>query len=100
VAIVTNMVDDEAAGCQLFAHFQEVVRRFLPTRLSHLGSVPRDEHVREAVLRKRACMEAFPDSRASAAFTRLARTLIGQAVPATSAGDRFFAMEEALCGAY
>lgn len=99
IAIVTNMVDDEAAGRQLFAHFQEVVRRFLTTRLSHLGSIPRDEHVREAVLRKRPCMDAFPDSRASAAFTRLARTLSERDVPATAGGDRFFAMEEALCGA-
>lgn len=99
IAIVTNMVDDDAAGRQLFDHFQEVVRRFLPTRLSHLGSIPRDEHVREAVLRKRPCMDAYPDSRASAAFTRLARTLSAHALPTTRGGDRFFAMEEALCGA-
>jgi flagellar biosynthesis protein FlhG len=99
VTVVTNMVDDEAAGRQLFRHFEEVVKRFLPTRLTHLGSIPRDDQVREAILRKRACLEAFPESRASAAFTKLARTLSGQKLSTTPGGDRFFAME-ALCGAH
>lgn len=93
VSVVTNMVDDEEAGRQLFNHFQEVVRRFLPTRLSYLGAIPRDDRVRDAVLRKRCCIEAFPESRASAAFTRLARTLSDSELPQTDGGDRFFGME-------
>jgi flagellar biosynthesis protein FlhG len=98
VSVVTNMVEDETAGGQLFRHFDEVVRRFLPTRLHHLGSIPRDEHVREAVLRKRPCLEAFPDSRASAAFSRLARAIGDEKLPATQGGQRFFGLE-ALCDA-
>jgi len=93
VSVVTNMVDDEQSGEHLFRHFEEVVRRFLPTRLTHLGSIPRDDRVREAVLRKRCCLEAFPDSRASAAFGRIARTLSDAPLPATEGGDRFFGME-------
>lgn len=99
VSVVTNMVDDEEAGRQLFRHFEEVVRRFLPTRLSHLGSIPRDDRVREAVLRKRCCIEAFPESRASTAFARIARTLSDSDLPPTDGGDRFFGME-ALHGAH
>jgi len=93
ISVVTNMVDDDEAGRQLFRHFEEVVKRFLPTRLSHLGSIPRDDHVRDAVLSKRCCMEAFPESRASAAFSRLARTLSDAELPLTGGGDRFFGME-------
>jgi flagellar biosynthesis protein FlhG len=99
ICVVTNMVDDEDSGRKLFDHFEEVVRRFLPTRLTHLGSIPRDEHVREAVLRKRCCVEAFPDSRASAAFSRLARSISELAFPSTEGGERFFGME-ALHGAH
>jgi flagellar biosynthesis protein FlhG len=99
ICVVTNMVDDETAGRKLFDHFQEVVRRFLPTQLTHLGSIPRDEHVREAVLRKRCCLEAFPNSRASAAFARLARTISNLSLPFTEGGERFFGME-ALHGAH
>jgi flagellar biosynthesis protein FlhG len=99
VSVVTNMVDSEESGRQLFRHFEEVVKRFLPTRLSHVGSIPRDNHVREAVLKKRCCVEAFPESRASAAFTKVARTLCEQALPLTEGGHRFFGME-ALHGAH
>lgn len=99
VSIVTNMVDGEETGRQLFHHFQEVVKRFLPTRLVHVGSIPRDNHVREAVLKKRCCVEAFPQSRATAAFTNIARKLCEQALPLTEGGHRFFGME-ALHGAY
>lgn len=93
ILVVTNMVEDEEAGHQLFRHFDEVVKRFLPTRLAHLGSVPRDDRIRESVLRKRCCFEAFPESRASAAFARLARTLSDASLPQTDGGDRFFGME-------
>jgi flagellar biosynthesis protein FlhG len=93
ITVVTNMVDDEDTGRQLFRHFNEVVRRFLPTTLWHLGSIPRDEHVRDSVLRKRCCLEAFPESRASAAFGRIARTLSDASLPMTEGGDRFFGME-------
>ena len=93
ICVVTNMVDDDPSGRKLFDHFDEVVRRFLPTRLTHLGSIPRDERVREAVLRKRCCLEAFPDSRASAAFARLARAVSEISLPFTEGGERFFGME-------
>ena len=93
VSIVTNMVEDDESGRALFRHFSEVVRRFLPIQLTPLGSVPRDHHVREAVFRKRCCLEAYPESRASAAFTRLARTISDLSLPATEGGNRFFGME-------
>lgn len=94
VSVVTNMVDNEHAGEQLFDHFDQVVKRFLPTRLTHLGSIPRDDNVRAAVLRKRCCMEAFPHSRASAAFAQIARALSETSLPITSGGNRFFGMEQ------
>jgi flagellar biosynthesis protein FlhG len=99
ISVVTNMVDNDESGRQLFRHFEEVAKRFLPTRLTHVGSIPRDNHVREAVLRKRCCVEAFPESRASAAFAKLARTLCDQTMPLTEGGHRFFGME-ALHGAH
>lgn len=99
IYVVTNLVDDEVSGRKLFDHFETVVRRFLPTRLTHLGSIPRDERLREAVLRKRCCLEAFPDSRASAAFARLARAISNLTLPFTEGGERFFGME-ALHGAH
>lgn len=98
VGIVTNMVDDEGRGRELFRHFREVVSRFLPTGLVYLGSVPRDEHVRHAVLRKQCCLEAFPHSPASQAFMYVAGALSNFDPAPNEKGDRFFGME-ALHGA-
>lgn len=75
IAIVTNMVESDEAGNDLFDHFRTVISRFLAVKLTHAGSVPDDPYVREAVFRKRSCVEAFPQSRAGRAFTRLARNM-------------------------
>jgi flagellar biosynthesis protein FlhG len=75
ITIVTNMVENDEAGAELFDHFRTVISRFLAVTLTHAGSVPDDPYVREAVFRKRSCVEAFPRSRASRAFTRLARNM-------------------------
>ena len=96
--IVPNMVEDESSGRALFHHFREVTKRFLPAEIHYLASVPHDGHVREAVFRKRCCLEAFPDCRASTAFLRLARAVSDLDMPLTQAGHRFFGME-ALHGA-
>lgn len=98
LAVVTNMVDDEGRGQELFRHFRDVVSRFLPTELLYLGSVPRDEHVRKAVLRKQCCLEAFPHSQAAQAFGHLAMSLAELDPAPREGGDRFFGME-ALHGA-
>ena len=57
------------------------------------------DHVRESVFRKRCCLEAVPESRASAAFTRIARALSDKPMPPTAGGHRFFGME-AMHGAH
>jgi len=99
ISVVTNQAEGEAGGRELFRHFREVVKRFLPVTLFHLGSIPRDPSVREAVFRRSACVEAFPDAPASAAFNRLARTISDAELPAGPGGDSFFGME-ALHGAH
>ncbi|MFN3944666.1 MAG: AAA family ATPase [Allosphingosinicella sp.] len=99
LAVVCNMVADDASGRALFDRFRDVAGRFLPVRLSLLGSIPDDHHVRASVYAKKCCVEAYPHSRASAAFARLARSLSGRALAPMPGGDRFFGMEVA-CGAH
>lgn len=74
-AIVTSMVQDEAAGRLLFSSFARVASRFLDADLTHLGSVPRDNHVRQSAIAKRAVSEMFPEARASYAFAGVTRAL-------------------------
>ncbi|AEI37502.1 MAG: MinD/ParA family protein [Zymomonas mobilis subsp. pomaceae] len=93
VSVVTNMVEDETEGRDLFRRFSDVSARFLGTKLYHLGSIPRDPHLREAVLRKRCCLELFPKSRAAEAFDRLAHALDDHSLPKGRRNSFFFGLE-------
>jgi flagellar biosynthesis protein FlhG len=99
ISIVANLVENEAAGRDLFRRFRDVASRFLSTELRFMGSIPRDAHVHAAVMRKRCCIQAFPDAPASLALGRLARTIDFLDMPASEGGARFFGME-ALLGAH
>jgi flagellar biosynthesis protein FlhG len=93
ISVIANMVQNGAEGRILFSRFHEVVSRFLPTQLDLLGSVPADPHMREAVMHKKACVDAYPQAHASAAFSRLAATLSDRSIAASPNGSRFFGME-------
>jgi flagellar biosynthesis protein FlhG len=92
-AVLTNRVAGEAAGRALFDRFRTVVEQFLPVHVDHLGSIPEDPYLRDAVFAKRCCVEAFPSAPASAAFTRLARRIAAHDLPLLPGGHRFFGLE-------
>ena len=94
VSVIANMVDSEVSGRDLFDRFHDVASRFLPSELEYLGSLPRDEHVRMAIMRRQPCLSAFPESRASAAFGRLAAALSTHPMPPSAGGARFFGLEQ------
>lgn len=83
--IVTNLVESDQAGRALFDHFESVITRFLDVSLDHAGSIPEDAYVREAVRRKRCCVDLFPSARASKAIVRLAPRIAGGAPPLPAA---------------
>lgn len=74
-AVLANMVTHDVAGRALFDKFRAIVTRFIDVDLSYAGAVPTDQFVREAVLRKRCVIEAFPGAPASRAFAAIARRL-------------------------
>ena len=53
--------------------------RFLDLELVYAGAIPADPYVREAVLRKRCVVEAFPGAPATRAFARLASRFAARA---------------------
>jgi len=73
--VVANMVRHDVAGRQLFDKFRAVVTRFIDVDLAYAGTIPADGYVREAVLRKRCVVDAFPGAPASRAFAALARRM-------------------------
>jgi flagellar biosynthesis protein FlhG len=84
--ILTNMVRHDIAGRDLFGQFNSVVDRFLDVTLSYAGAIPDDPYVREAVLRKRCVIDAFPGSPSARAFAALARRIgVPRMVPPAAA---------------
>jgi flagellar biosynthesis protein FlhG len=86
--ILTNLVRHELAGRDLYGQFRSVATRFLDVELAYAGSIPDDPYVREAVLRKRCCVDAFPSSTSARAFAALARRLAVPTVPAPATAPR------------
>lgn len=99
LAIVTNLIDDEAAGRELFRRFRDVASRFLTTRLSYLGGIARDHRMQASVLRRRCIIEQYPHARATRALNELATTVDTRSIRTGEGGDAFFGME-ALLGAH
>ncbi len=97
IAIVTNRINDDAMGRELFRRFRDVTGRFLTdTTLGYLGGIPRDERVLTAASRRRLVVDQFPNARAAQALTNLARTIDTMSIRAQAGGDCFFGMEAVL----
>jgi flagellar biosynthesis protein FlhG len=73
--IVANMAPHDLAARALFDKFRAIVTRFIDVDLAYAGAIPADPFVREAVLRKRCVVEAFPGAPAARAFAALARRM-------------------------
>jgi flagellar biosynthesis protein FlhG len=73
--IIVNMAPHDVAARTLFDKFRAIVTRFIDVDLTYAGAIPSDPFVREAVLRKRCVVEAFPGAPAARAFAALARRM-------------------------
>lgn len=70
--IVANMVNSEAEGEELYRKIVRVTDRFLDVAIEYMGAVPFDSHLRKALQKQQAVLEAYPRSPAAASFVRLA----------------------------
>ena len=86
--IVANMTAHDVAARALFDKFRAIVTRFIDVDLVYAGAIPSDPFVREAVLRKRCVVEAFPGAPSARAFAALARRM---ACPPPATADPIFA---------
>lgn len=64
---------DEKAGAQVFENMSRAATRYLAIQISSFGCVPEDDSIGRAVKQRRSVVEAFPMSRSSAAFRRIAQ---------------------------
>ncbi len=73
--ILSNMVESSAHGERLFSQLEKVSNRFLGTSLDYCGYIPNDKYVRKATKKQCSVIDAYPTSRSSLGFARLARKI-------------------------
>ena len=71
--VVANMTRSPNEGENLFKKLVSVTDRFLDVTMQYAGEIPFDDSVRKSVKRQRASVEAFPGSKSSIAYRKLAK---------------------------
>jgi len=90
IKMVINMVNDERQAKQTAHRLESAAKQFLNRRVRTVGYVPLDPHVRQAVMKKRALMELYPDSPAAKSVQTLAARLVNHRVPLEEGRRRGF----------
>lgn len=96
--IVANMAGSAQEGRELFKKLTRVTDKFLDVMLDFVGVVPYDEYLRKSVRKQRAVVEAFPRSKASAAFKEMAVRIDNWPVPRGAGGHVEFFVERLIEG--
>ena len=84
--VVVNMVRSDEDGATVFNKLQNVTDRFLDITLQHAGSISYDDHLRRAVQKQKAVVEAYPTCQASRDFMRLAAAIDAWPIPTLASG--------------
>ncbi len=86
VRLIVNQTTRAGSGPAIAQQLQQVLDRFVvhaldhPFRLAHLGDIPTDPEVRQAVMRRQLLLQTHPDSPAAAALVRIATALDSEPV--------------------
>ena len=89
--LIINQAARPGDGRAITGQLQQVLNRFvnsesgLPMRLIHMGDIPADKAVREAVMRRQLLIQASPGCAASLAIAQLANRIKSMVVPAQPA---------------
>ena len=86
IMLVTNMVNSEDEGENLFKKMLLMVERFLHNRISFGGAILRDENVQNAVRHQTPLILEYPNSRAGIALKMITRNLLK--LPSRDVTDR------------
>ncbi len=96
--VLANMVRTEQEGRNMFAKLTTVTDRFLDVTLQYVGAIPYDESVRKAVQKQQPVFNAFPRSKSSLAFGKLAAKVASWPVLSAPRGHLEFFVERLVRG--
>ncbi|MHB1401067.1 MAG: MinD/ParA family protein [Thiobacillus sp.] len=87
VRMIVNQTSRPGSGQAITNQLQQVLDRFVvtepdrPIRLIHMGDIPVDPEVRQAIMRRQLLMQATPGCPAGVAISQLARKLEENVIP-------------------
>lgn len=91
--VLSNMVHSPAEGRALYRKLARVADRYLDITLHYAGHIPHDDFLRRALQRQQPVVNAYPSSRASNAFKKLADLADTWGVPSGAGGHLEFFLE-------
>jgi flagellar biosynthesis protein FlhG len=86
--VVANMVRHAGEARQLYDKLARVCDRFLDVALDFMGTVPYDEHLRQAIRRQGAVVDLWPASRSARGFKQMAGAVDTWGEPPRTGRDR------------
>ena len=85
VRVIVNQAARPGSGLAITNQLQQVLDRFVvtdrPIRLVHMGDIPVDPEVRQAIMRRQLLMQATPGCPAGVAISQLAHKLEESVIP-------------------
>lgn len=77
IKVLTNRVGNDREGDLLFQKLNVVVTRYLGLTLEHIGSVPHDKMLSDAVMQQLPVSLAHPGAKSAMAYRNITETLMG-----------------------
>jgi flagellar biosynthesis protein FlhG len=74
-SIITNMVEDEDEGAEVYLKISRAVKKFLNKEMNYLGYVRKDEQLVEAIKYQQPVVERFPDSKSASDYIELTKAI-------------------------
>jgi len=76
LSVISNMVEDEAEGSEVFLKISRAAKKFLNRELNYLGYIRRDESLQEAMRYQEPVVERFPESASGSDYLTLSKNVI------------------------
>lgn len=76
VKVITNRVESEAEGTQLYNKLNAVVAKYIKLPLDYLGSIPQDNLLSRAVMQQMPVSLQNPNAKSAKAYEKMAQSLM------------------------
>lgn len=80
IKVIANRVESDEEGAIVFHKLNAVVSRYLKLPMEHLGNIPQDQQLAQAVMQQQPVSLAQPKAKSAAAYEKIAARLMNREV--------------------